>query len=73
MVFIQVLTADLAQIMCAYNLRYLEKIPQEYFCVYKDNPGEVVSCVPQDFCSNQDALLSYEPNMELEDSYYNWV
>ena len=65
--------ADLAQIMCVYNLRFLEKIPNEYFCVYKDAPDQTVSCVVDDICANPDALLSYEANMELRDSYFNWV
>ena len=55
-----------------YNLNYLEKIPQEFFCVYENSPTTTVSCIPADFCDNP-AVISYEPNMELGDSYNNWI
>ena len=63
--------ADLCQVICLNNLRYLEKIPQEYQCVYAGST-EAVSCVPEDFCTDPN-VISYSPNMELSDSYDNWV
>ena len=53
------------------SLSFLEKVPKEYFCTYEDS-SESVSCQPQDFCENS-KVLSRIPNMELEDSYDNWV
>ena len=54
-----------------YDLSYLEKMPQEFFCQYKGQ-DEIVKCIPEDFCGNPN-LVSYEPNMELDDSFKNWV
>ena len=53
------------------NLSFLEKVPEEYFCVYEGS-SESVSCKPADFC-NDSKLVSYSPNMELKDSFDNWV
>ena len=55
------------------NLSFFEKVPREYFCVYADgDPNEPQICTPDDFCDNPN-VISYEPNMELSDSYHNWV
>ena len=53
------------------SLSYLEKVPREYFCTYEGS-DDPVSCKPADFCTDP-KVLSYEPNMALEDSYVNWV
>ena len=60
--------------MIVYNLHYLEKVPQEYFCTYSNTPAgaEPVSCKPEDFCDDPN-LVSYEANMALDDSYDNLV
>ena len=54
------------------SLGFLEKVPNEYFCTYKDSPNSEVSCKPDDFCKDPN-VLSYRPNMELEESYINWI
>ena len=50
----------------------MEKVPNEYFCTYKDSPLAEVSCVPDDFCEDP-SVVSYRPNMDLEESYINWI
>ena len=55
------------------NIAYLEKVPKEYFCVYKgEELGVNRICKPEDFCKDPN-VLSYTPNMDLPDSYENWV
>lgn len=54
-----------------YNISYLELVPKEFFCIFTSSQVEV-SCQPDDFCSNPE-LVSYRPNYDLNDSYYNWV
>ena len=54
------------------SLGFLEKVPNEYFCTYEDSPDTEVSCKPVDFC-NDPSILSYRPNMELKESYNNWI
>ena len=53
------------------NLSYLEKVPKEYFCVFEGSPEPQV-CKPADFCKDP-TVVSYTPNMDLSDSYDNWV
>ena len=53
------------------SVPYLEIVPQEYFCVYEDS-SDAVSCTPTEFCEDP-TVVSYEPNMELSTSYYNFV
>ena len=53
------------------NLSYLEKVPKEYFCTYEGSE-EPQLCYPADFCTDP-TVTSYTPNMELRDSYDNWV
>ena len=62
---------DLAFHTIIISLAELTKKPKEYFCEYVGQP-EPVKCHPVDFCANND-VLSYEPNMKLSDSYYNWI
>ena len=57
-------------ILC--SLGFLEKVPDEYYCTYADSPNEEVSCKPEDFCDDL-SVLSYRPNMDLDDSYTNWI
>ena len=52
-------------------LSYLTKVPQQYFCTYEGS-SEAQICTPADFCSDP-TVTSYEPNMDLADSYYNWI
>ena len=54
------------------SIAFFEKVPSEYFCTYKDSPGTEISCKPEQFCNNPN-IVSYRPNMELEDSYINWI
>ena len=54
-----------------YDLSFLEKMPEEFYCRYEDIEQEV-KCVPDDFCGDP-TLVSYRPNMELDDSFYNWI
>ena len=54
------------------SLGFLEKVPTEYYCTYADAPGEEIICKPEDFCSDS-SVLSYRPNMDLNDSYTNWI
>ena len=54
------------------SLGFLEKVPNEYFCTYQDSPENEVSCKPVDFCKDP-TVLSYRPNMELKESYINWI
>lgn len=53
------------------NLSFLEKVPREFFCVYVGS-SESVSCKPVDFCTDPN-LVSYTPNMDLKDSFDNWI
>ena len=55
----------------AYNLNYLEKVPREFYCIYEGQPDFAVICKPEDFCDDP-TVVSYEPNMDLDDSYHNW-
>ena len=52
-------------------LSFLTKIPDEYFCTHIGDDG-ITSCKPTDFC-NDPTVKSFEPNMDLPDSYNNWV
>lgn len=54
------------------NMSYLEKVPDEYFCTYEKDPSSWKSCKPEDFCKDP-TVLQYEPNLDLEGSYDNWV
>ena len=54
------------------SIAFLEKVPSEYFCTYKNSPFTEESCVPADFCEDPN-VVSYRPNMELDDSYTNWI
>ena len=62
-------------VTCVFGLlmmmSYLTKVPQEYFCTYEGS-SESEICTPADFCSDP-SVTSYEPNMDLADSYYNWI
>ena len=53
------------------SLAFLEKVPREYFCQY-EGTDTMQSCTPKEFCNNPN-VVSFEPNMDLEDSYDNWV
>ena len=53
------------------NLSFLEKVPQEYFCVYEGSTDSF-PCKPAEFCSDP-TVTSYQPNMDLKDSFENWV
>lgn len=57
--------------MLVMSLSFLEKVPEEYQCIYEGS-SEPVSCKPADFCDDP-TVLSYSPNMDLSDSYDNWV
>ena len=52
-------------------MTFLEKMPREFFCVYQGSDEEQI-CVPEDFCKDS-TVVSYKPNMELSDSYVNWI
>ena len=52
------------------SFSYLTKEPKEYICTYRDNSQG--KCTTEEFCGNND-VLSYEPNMEHEDSLVNWI
>ena len=54
------------------SLGFLGKVPNEYFCTYEDAPDNEVSCKPDDFCKDPN-VISYRPNMELKESYTNWI
>lgn len=54
------------------SLSFLEKVPSEYFCAYEDAPDQYVSCKPAEMCKDP-TVVSYYPNMELKDSFINWV
>ena len=60
--------------MIVYNLHYLEKMPEEFFCIYNDTPvgADPTICEPADFCDDPN-LVSYEANMALDSSYENLV
>ena len=53
------------------NLSFLEKIPEEFHCIYADS-DEAVPCKPIDFCSDPN-LVSYRPDMTVDETFYNWV
>lgn len=53
------------------SIGFLEKVPKEFFCTYEGSTEER-TCVPEDFC-NDPSIINYRPNMELDDSYQNWV
>lgn len=57
--------------LIGHAFAYLTKIPREYFVTYEGQSDPVVS-TPEDFCHDT-KVESYTPNMELEDSYDNWV
>ena len=46
-------------------------MPSEYLCTYEGSEKSQI-CVPEDFCTDP-SVTSYEPNMELADSYYNLI
>lgn len=46
-------------------------MPDEYFCTYEGSE-EAQSCQPDEFCTDP-SVTSYEPNMELADSYNNFI
>ena len=54
------------------GLANLTKVPGEYFCTRSSHPGVLVACKPEDFCDDV-AIVSFEPNMSLPDSYDNWI
>ena len=54
------------------SLGFLEKVPKEYYCTYENDPDKEVICKPEDFCRDS-SVLSYHPNMELKQSYHNWI
>ena len=54
-----------------FSLSYLTKIPQEYLC-QNEGSDETYVCVPDDFCEDP-RVTSFVPNMELSDSYDNWI
>ena len=58
--------------MILLSLGFLEKVPEEYLCTYDGYPGKEFKCNPDDFCTDP-KVLSYHPNMELHDSYINWI
>ena len=58
--------------MILLSLGFLEKVPKEYYCTYESNPGKEVICKPEEFCKDP-TVLTYHPNMELHDSYINWI
>ena len=53
------------------SVSYLTKVPEEYYCTYAGSE-QSFSCKPEDFCQDP-TVTSYEPNMELADSYDNWI
>jgi len=52
-------------------LSFLTKVPREYYCTYEGSE-ETSICKPADFCQD-DTVTSFEPNMDLPDSYNNWI
>ena len=54
-------------------LSILTKVPTEYFCTRTGNFDDLFSCTPADFCNDTSTISSYEPNMDLTDSYENWI
>ena len=46
-------------------------MPDEYYCTYVGSE-ESFLCKPEDFCDDP-TVTSFEPNMELADSYDNWI
>ena len=58
--------------MILLSLGFLEKVPKEYVCTYESDPGKEVICKPEEFCKDP-SVLSFHPNMELHDSYINWI
>ena len=54
------------------SLGFLEKVPNEYFCTYEESPENEISCKPEDFCEDP-TVLSFRPNMDLNESYINWI
>ena len=71
-IIINFLLAVIGPIMIFLSLSFLTKVPDEYFCIY-EGETESVSCKPKDFCAPDSSVTSFRPNMELKDSYYNWV
>ena len=61
-----------AVMMILLSLGFLEKVPKEYVCTYESDPGKEVICKPEEFCKDP-TVLSFHPNMELHDSYINWI
>ena len=62
---------DISVQVIIMNLSFLEKIPEEFHCVYKGSQEEV-ACVPEDFCTDPN-LVSFQPDMTLDETFYNWV
>ena len=54
------------------SFNFLTKIPQEYYCTYEGSADETQICKPADFCEDP-TVTSYTPNMDLPDSYDNWI
>jgi len=54
------------------GMAFLTKVPEEYMCEYQGKEGSPEACKPADFCSDP-SVVSYTPNMDLPNAYYNWV
>jgi len=54
------------------SMSFLTKVPAEYFCVNEGQTDEF-SCTPSDFCAADSGIESFRPNMDLSDSYDNWI
>jgi len=62
---------DLSFFMVLMSLSMLTKAPKEYICESTAHDGSY-SCQPEDFC-NDPSVFSVKPNLELADSYDNWI
>ena len=69
---ISYLLANMSVMLIMMAMSFLTKVPEEYFCEYAGSSGSPQACQPKDFCEDPN-VVSFQPNMELETSYYNWV
>ena len=53
------------------TISFLTKAPEEYYCTFAGSEESFI-CKPEDFCEDP-TVTSYMPNMELADSYDNWI
>ena len=72
-IFVTTQLNSLGPMILLLSLSFLTKVPDEYFCVYYQDQPEPLSCKPKDFCAPDSVVISFRPNMDLPDSYYNWI